>query len=184
MRVNHLFRSVFGGQAEGVARWAEPAQHIYRETGHELVLVYRGVTQCEIDAVSSAPAAFALVVEPPLLMLLFRFGDAIPWSVARCQWSEVPAAERCESCGDGVDSQGNASVRVCLVDAEEGRVCARRTEPISLFLSRAWSAAIRRLGSRGCSEARYCAALAQFSRRFPHANSLLSLAIATSVEGE
>jgi hypothetical protein len=184
MHLDHMVQSIVEGQLEHAAPWPEPAQHVYRETGHELVLVYQGVTEKEIAAVRWGQAAFALVVEPPLIMLVFRFGDAIPWSVAPCRWHHVPPVERYESSWDNLAPGEHAWVRTTLVDAEGGRVCARRSVPLSPMLTRAWIAAIRRLAGRSCSEARYSAALSQFSKRYQHADRLLSLAIATSVDGE
>src|ERR1700730_4352830 len=56
--------------------------------GHELALLYPGVTEREVAAVKWGKASFALVVEPPLILLCFRFGDAIPWSIAPCPWNQ------------------------------------------------------------------------------------------------
>jgi hypothetical protein len=184
MQLNPMVQSLAGSQVESEAPWPDPAHHRYQETGHELVLAYRGVTDREIAAVQTGQAAFALILEPPLLMLVFRFGDAVPWSVAPCRWQQVPSVDRYESSWEDLAPGECAWVSISLVDAEGGRVCARRTVPLSPILTRAWNAAIRRLAGRSCSEARYSAALSQFSRRFPHANALLSLAIATSVDGE
>src|SRR5947209_5886255 len=76
------------------ARLSARASGAPRQIGHELVLVYRGVTASEARAVGFGKASFALVVEPPLIVLCYRFGDAIPWSAAPYHWHRVPDAER------------------------------------------------------------------------------------------
>jgi hypothetical protein len=184
MHMDRMVQSIVEGPVNNEGIWPEPVQHVYGESGHELVLVYRLVTEREIAAVRWGQAAFALVVEPPLIMLVFRFGDAIPWSVAPCRWHQVPDEERNEAKREDQDPSTQGWVRITLVDAEGGHVCTRRVVPLSTILTRAWNAAVRRMASRACSPARYSAALSQFSRRFPRADGLLSLAIATSVDGE
>lgn len=168
-----------------------------REIGHELVLVYRGVTAKETRAVGFGKASFALVVEPPLIVLCYRFGDAIPWSAAPYHWHRVPDAERlilpepvpadaAETALPGLAeamAPPAAHVRVCLVEAEGGRVCVIRTAKLSAVMTRAWNAAIRRQTNRRCSEGRFTAALAQFYRHFPDPDALLARAVATSVDG-
>jgi hypothetical protein len=179
-----MARSFVDGATESVAVWPDHAQHAYGKPGQELFLVYHGVTEREIAAVKWGQAAFALVVEPPLIMLLFRFGNGIPWSVAPCRWHKIPSAQRFQSSW-AVSAPGeHVCVRATLIDADTCRLCAVRTEPLSPILTRAWNAAIRRQASRSCSEGRYSAALAQFARRFPHARSLLSQALATSMGSE
>jgi hypothetical protein len=184
MHVERRDSSIAGGAVESRAPRLEPARHVLRETGHEFVLAYRGVTEGEISAVRRGKAAIALVVQPPLVMFVFRFGDAIPWTVAPCHWQSVLSVAPDHASRDDREQGEKARVCINLVDADGGRLCARRTVALSPVLTRAWNAAIRRLGNRSCSLARYSAAMAQFSRRFPEADALLSLAVASSVEGE
>lgn len=166
-----------------------------RQIGYELVLVHRGVTASEARAVGFGKASFALVVEPPLIVLCYRFGDVIPWSAAPYHWHRVPDAERlilpepeealdaADTALPGLTTSSPAKVRVCLVEADGGRVCVIRSAKLSAVMARAWNSAIRRQSSRTCSEARFKAALAQFHRHFPAADSLLARAVATSVDG-
>jgi hypothetical protein len=161
-----------------------PAQPPADDSGYELVLVYQGVTDEEVSAVRWGRASFGLVVEGPLIMLCYQFGDSIPWSVAPCRWNQFPASERLTATWDDPHSGAQAHLRVSLVEAADGRVLTHRAAPLSRSLTRAWIAAIRRQAIRNCCDARYNAALSQFSRRFPRPDDLLAMAIATSVEGE
>jgi hypothetical protein len=162
----------------------EPGLHNLPENGHELVLVFQGVSHREISAVRWGQASFALVVEPPLIVLCYRFGEAIPWSLAPCRWNQFSAWDRMNAHCDEHTFLAQSRLRVSLVEAADGRVLAQRVAPLSRALSRAWIAAIRRQALQNCSNARYSAALAQFMRRFPRPDLLLGMAIATSVDGE
>ncbi|HEV3165203.1 MAG TPA: hypothetical protein VGZ22_14345 [Isosphaeraceae bacterium] len=166
------------------APWPDVARHSLKDADHELVLVYRGVTERETRAVGFGRASFALVVEPPLIMLCYRFGDAIPWSLAPYRWHRIRPVERFASSRELQGAGAKANVRVSLVEAESERLRVCRVAPLSIALTRAWNAAIRRHVGKSCTEARFSAALAQFSRRYPHPESLLTHAIATSVDGE
>lgn len=166
------------------AAWSESARHTYREAGHELILAHRTVTEREAHAVGFGTASFALVVEPPVLILCYQFGEAIPWSVAPYRWHLLPPAERFVTPFESIDSADRAIVRVSLVDERSGRLRARRNVPLSLTITRAWNAFVRRHASRSCSTPRYNAALSQFFRRFPTTEELLGYAIATSSDGD
>lgn len=164
--------------------WSDTVRQTYPEAGHELVLAHRGVSDRQARAVGFGPASFALVVEPPLLILCYQFGDAVPWSVAPYRWHLLSPMERYVTPFESVDSSARALVRISLVDESTGRLRARRDVPLSITITRAWNAFVRRHASRSCSEARYNAALTQFFRRFPTTEALLSYAIATSLDGE
>jgi hypothetical protein len=163
---------------------AEPALNALRETGHELVLSYEGVSHREISAVRWGQASFALIVEPPLIVLSYRFGEAIPWALAPFRWNEFSTRDRMTAQWDEQEFLAQPNLRVSLVESSDGRVLANRVAPLSRSLSRAWVAAIRRQGIQRCSNARYSAALSQFTRRFPRPDALLGMAIATSIDGE
>jgi hypothetical protein len=168
----------------GPPHWAEPAHHSYRDAAHELTLIYHGVTEREMAAVQWGEASFALVVEPPLIVLCYRFGNGIPWSVAPCRWQRVPSSDRLLGPVPSAFPEVEGHVKVTLVEASDNRILVRRLAPLAPALTRAWNAAMRRQALQHCSEARYSAALAQFARRFPRADALLGLALATSIDGE
>jgi hypothetical protein len=171
-------------ESANLVPWPEPPRATARDADHDLLLVFRGVTDREIRAVGFGQAAFALVVDTPLMVLCYRFGDAIPWSLAPYHWHRIPPAKRYVAVGDSNESEAQAKVRISLMEAEGNRLRVRRIAPLSVSLTRAWNSAIRKQAGKSCSEARYLAALAQFVRRYPNSNSLLSRAIATSVDGK
>jgi hypothetical protein len=162
----------------------EPNPQGLQHPSHELVLVYPGITEREIAAVKWGKASFALVVEPPLILLCFRFGDAIGWSIAPCPWNQNPGAGGMLANENDLGMVMISSVCVSLIDASTSVTRAQRVVPLSRSMSRAWVASMRRQSLQHCSNARYRAALAQFCRRFPRPDTLVAQAIASSVDGE
>lgn len=143
---------------------------------HELILFYRGVTDREIRSVEAGRAEIALVVEPPLIVLCYRFGDAIPWSLVAYQWRQFTHP--------GPIGRGSRTgLKVRLIEAGDGEVRARRTLPLSRGLVLAWDAAIGLQAARNCSEARYAAALVQFGRAYPRPHDVLARALVVSTDG-
>jgi hypothetical protein len=111
--------------------WLEEAEYQYRLGSHGLVLAPRGVTPRHEAAVGRAGAEFALVVEEPLFVLGYRFGDVMPWSwAAPYNWHFAPPAERVVPAAVPLTPETYArlwaTLWITLVDAADGRVRVRR----------------------------------------------------------
>lgn len=77
------------------ARRHTGAEYRYRRGDHELVLSLHGITDLQAEAVAGGEAEFALMIEGPLLVLGYRFGDAVPWAAtAPLHWQGLPPEER------------------------------------------------------------------------------------------
>src|SRR3954451_10298344 len=105
--------------------WIESAEYQYRLGRHRLTLAFPGVPSRLEAAVGGAEAEFALVVEGPLLVLGYRFGDAVPWSwAAPYNWHFAPAAERVVPAAIDLtpDTYARlwATLWITLVDAADG----------------------------------------------------------------
>jgi hypothetical protein len=125
-----------------ISRWPEGAHYVFRREQHELLIFLAGASAEEIAALARGqPHELALVAEPPILLFLYRFGDpgeGIPWGVAPYSWHLLPTSERVLPPG-GVAS----SLRVSLIDATTGLLCAVRDLPLSPDFTRALHEAIR-----------------------------------------
>ncbi len=141
---------------------------------HELILAGLGVDERVIRSVQRDRVDLGLVVEPPLILVCIRFGEAIPWTWAPYHWrrpdGEAPDEPRIRT-----------KLGITMVDPE-GRIRVRRTRPLARGVAMAWTAAIEHLADLGCSRARYAAALAQFGRLQTCPLALLSRAIVLSVD--
>src|SRR5262249_9795664 len=63
-----------------VRHWPEGTQFRSWPGGHELTLFMGNVHGDLVDDVRRGPAEFALIVEPPVIVLAYRFGTTIPWT--------------------------------------------------------------------------------------------------------
>ena len=109
------------------APWLEGAEYQYRLGRHRLILALRGVPGHREAAVGRAEAEFALVVEGPLLVFGYRFGDATPWSwAAPYNWHFAPPAERVVPAAIDLTPESYArlwaTLWITLVDIDDGRV--------------------------------------------------------------
>lgn len=107
--------------------WPECAQYAYRGGGHELVLFLGAPSNAERDSVRIGLAEFALFVEPPVIVIVYRFAPALPWSDAPFSWHLVPEDERVlPPPVDDAPPAERGMLAVTLVDATTGLVRALR----------------------------------------------------------
>jgi hypothetical protein len=107
------------------------AEYQYRLGTHRLVLSVSGATEQHEAAVGRAEAEFMLVVEGPLLVLGYRFGEGTPWSwTAPFNWHFTAAAERVAPAAIALTPETYArlwaTLWITLVDTDDGRVCTCR----------------------------------------------------------
>jgi len=139
---------------------------------YELLISLRRPSEQQLDAVLHGVAEFALAVEDPAILMAFRFGDAIPWSVATYERGE-PTSHRM---GYPVDRSSRperrAHLDVLLIDTESGQPRASRSVVLWLDFS-------RRLDDAVCDQSRsrfdpseWRRARSRLERRFPTAEIL------------
>src|SRR4051794_21599374 len=75
----------------GRRHWPEGTQYSYGLNGHELTLFLAGVDDQLVDEVKYGEAEFAVIVEHPVLVLAYRFGQSIRWSDVPYTWHLQPA---------------------------------------------------------------------------------------------
>lgn len=74
--------------------WPELAQYNYRAGEYELVLFLKHPNVNEVQAVQNGPFEMRLYAKGRLIVLAYRFGDAIPWSDAPYSIHLVPPEQR------------------------------------------------------------------------------------------
>ena len=134
----------------GRTSWSEAAEYNYRAGQHELRLFWRHPMPAEIQAVKHGRVDFALLVEKDIIFLLFRFGNAVPWSEAPYSWHlvkrKVPGeADLPEPHGS---SEGRDLLTIILVNAATGIIEALRVVSWSPAFSAALRLAIRDQAAR------------------------------------
>jgi hypothetical protein len=147
-----------------IRRWPETPQYNVRSGHHELVLFLADPTDREVESVRQGPAEFALHVEPPMILLLYRFEPGIPWGDAPFSIHRVPEAER-ELPASLLTPEARALLHVLLVDASTGLLRAIRAVSLSAQFSAALHGAIRAQAIAEWDPAKYDAKLSEIYNR-------------------
>ncbi len=167
----------------GRRKWPEGVEYNCRSGGHELRLFFDSPSASEIEAVRIGECEFALVMEGPVIFLMYKFGVAINWSDAPYSWHLVPEDQRTLPEPEGPETR--ALLQVVLIDAASGLVRALRALTFSPVFTRALHAAIRAQADMiWAGKASYDAALADAYRRYPASTDLLRGAVARTFGGE
>lgn len=165
----------------GKVRWDEGVEYAWRGGGHELRLFFASPSAKEIRAIRKGMAEYALVVAPPVVLLLFRFGSM--------EWSDAPYTIHLEGEQDRTpppDVAGEARYLLTnlLVDAATGILQAIRVVSLSHTFTKALHAAIRDQLAAPFDRAAYDAHLDRLYRENPTSMRLLRLATARCAAGD
>lgn len=167
----------------GRTRYPEAVQYLYRAGGHELLFWLRSPTRDEVESIRRGQAWFALYVEQPLIVLLYRFDSAIDWSDAPFSIHLVPPDQRALPAALGEAEESRALLQIVLVDADTGIVRALRQLTWSPAFTAVVHAAIREQAAKPWDVAAYDRALAALYQRFPTSEALLRAAVARTEGG-
>lgn len=168
---------------DGRKGWPETVEYNFRRGEHELRMFLRSPSNEEVEAVARAECEFALVYEAPVIIVLSRFGLAIPWREAPFSWYLVPESERVLP--DPKTNRTPMQLLVILVEASSGIVLATRALRLTVEFTSALHAAIRSQAAAGWpGHAAYDRALASIHRQCPHGTDLLRHALARCHGGE
>ena len=108
-----------GAARRGRRHWPEGTQYSYGLNGHELTLFLAGVDDQLVDDVKYGEAEFAVIVEHPVLVLAYRFGQSIRWSDVPYTWHLQPA--RCRVTPPlEASPESRALLWITLVGADDG----------------------------------------------------------------
>jgi hypothetical protein len=158
-------------------------QYNFRDGAHELLLWLGSPSPAEVADIRQGEAEFALVVEPPVIVLLYRFGRSIRWSDAPYSWHRVPAGQRTlpEPLPEG--EEGRALLQIVLVDAATGIVRALRAVTLAPAFTAALHLAIREQARQPWDSNAYDRALQRLYARYPTSEAMLAQAAARTTGG-
>jgi len=152
--------------------------------GPELLLSLRKPTTSEIESVRRGPSRFALLVEPPVIWLLYRFQPDLPWAGAAYTVHLFPANEQPE-CVLFTSSTQRLTLTVTLLDADSAMVLGRRVVSLSPAFSRALVAAVQAQSMASwCGERTFRRKLALMRKQYPRIKDMLRAAVARTKGGE
>jgi hypothetical protein len=109
----------------GRNNWREGTQFACSPSGLELTLFRRDISEDVIADVRRGPAEFALIVDLPLIVLAYRFGNSISWNDVPYCWHLQPAGRRAIPVLDR-SPEARMLVWVSLVGTHDGIIHAQR----------------------------------------------------------
>jgi hypothetical protein len=163
----------------GCSSWPEGTRYQFGLSGHELLICRLGIGPDLEEAVRRGPAEFALIVEPPLIVLAYRFGRVIPWSTAPFSWHMLPGDERVLP--EPTERPERSLLWISAVAAEDGIIRAQRGMTLSPEFTTALHQAIVSQAEEEFDPAAYIRAIGTLYLGHPEPDELPSLALAHSV---
>lgn len=146
--------------------WPELAQYNYRGGEHELVLFFNHPTPEEIHDVARGEVDFALYERGAQIVMLYRFGQALPWSDAPYSIHLVPTEERVLP---PETAEGAELLHVVLVNAATGIIAALRAIAIPQDFLQVLYSAIHRQAALPFTRAIYNGELESLFARYDSA---------------
>lgn len=126
----------------GRSQWPEGAQYSYGLNGHELTLFLTDINEQLVYDARFGEAEFALIVERPLLVLSYRFGESIPWSDVPYAWHMQSAHCRVTPPVES-SPESRALLWITIVGADDGIIHAQRGMTLAPAFTRTLHDAIR-----------------------------------------
>jgi hypothetical protein len=134
-RVGELF-------CRGRRTWPEGGQFTYSPGGLELTLFLSEIHDEVVNEVRRGEVELALIVELPLIVLNYRFGQSIPWNDVPYSWHMQPASWRVIPSVDH-SLESRALLWITLVSTDDGIIHAQRGVTLSPSFTRSLHGAIR-----------------------------------------
>jgi hypothetical protein len=164
----------------GRETWPEGAQFSCNPGGHELTLFYSDICEKMVDGVRRGQAEFAIIVEHPVLVLAYRFGQSIPWGDVPYSWHVQPVSWRVVPALDQ-SPEARTLLWISLVGAEDGIIRAQRGLTLSPGFTRTLHDAIRAQAMMAFDSAKCASVISKIFLNYPSTVDRLSLAAAQTV---
>ena len=172
-RVGELFHS-------GIRSWPEGAQFHCGPGHYELMLFHAEVGEDLVEEVRRGPAEFALIVEPQVIVLAYRFGERIPWQDIPYSWHLQPA-ERQVIPPVVPSPEARSLLWITMVGARDGIIHAQRGMTLSPSFTRTLHNAIRDQAARAFDPEECTGAISSIYLDYPHTVDRLSIAAVRTI---
>jgi len=136
-----------------------------------------------VNEVGRGQAEFAIIVEPSLLVLAYRFGHSIPWNDVPYSWHLQPVGSQEVPFPDH-SREARALLWISLVGAADGIIHAQRGMTLSPDFTRALHDAIRTQAVRAFDAQECTSAISRVFLNYPSTVDRLSLAVARTMGNE
>jgi len=167
----------------GRETWPEGGQFTYSPGGLELTLFLSDIREDVVNEVRRGEVELALIVELPLIVVTYRFGQSIPWNdvpyswhLQPVSWRVVPSVER--------SLESRALLWITLVGAEDGIIHAQRGVTLSPSFTRSLHGAIRTQALMAFDPEECTTAVSKVFLNYPTTVDRLALAEARTMGNE
>ncbi len=160
--------------------WPEGVQFNCGPGHYELVLFHAEIGADLVEAVRRGPAEFALIVEPQVIVLAYRFGELIPWQDIPYSWHLQPAARQVIP-SVVPSSEARSLLWITMVGARDGIIHAQRGMTLSPSFTRTLHTAIRDQAARSFDPEECTGAISSIYLEYPHTVDRLSIAAARTM---
>ena len=167
----------------GRQSWPEGSEFAYSPGGLELTLFQSNIPRETVDAVRCGQVEIALIVELPLIVLAYRFGEALSWHDVPYSWHMQPASWRVVPSVEH-SPQARALLWITLVDAEDGVIQAQRGVTLSPSFTRSLRDAIRTQALMPFDPAECTTAISKIFLNYPSTVDRLVLAKVRTIGNE
>ena len=175
-RVGELF-------CRGRKTWPEGGQFTYSPGGLELTVFFSDIREDVVNEVRRGEVELALIVELPLIVVTYRFGQSIPWNdvpyswhLQPVSWRVVPSVER--------SLESRALLWITLVGAEDGIIHAQRGVTLSPNFTRLLHGAIRTQALMAFDPEECTSAISKVFLNYPTTVERIALAEARTMGNE
>jgi hypothetical protein len=163
--------------------WPEGGQFTYSPGGLELTLFLSDIREDVVNEVRRGEVELALIVELPLIVVTYRFGQSIPWNdvpyswhLQPVSWRVVPSVER--------SLESRALLWITLVGADDGIIHAQRGVTLSPSFTRSLHGAIRTQALMAFDPEECTTAVSKVFLNYPTTVDRLALAEARTMGNE
>jgi hypothetical protein len=145
-----------------------------------LALFHAVIRSDVVDEVRRGPAEFALIVEPHVIVLGYRFGELIPWQDIPYSWHLQPPARQIIP-PVVLSPEARSLLWITLVGARDGIIHAQRGMTLSPLFTHALHNAIGDQAARAFDPEGCTAAISSIYLRYPQTVDRLSIATARTM---
>jgi hypothetical protein len=168
---------------KGRNTWPEGGHFVCSPSGHELTVCRSDINADLIDEVRFGQSEFALVVEPPVIVLAYRLGQSDSWNDVSFCWHLQPEEWRVVPSVD-LSPEARALLWITLVGSEDGVIHAQRGVTLSPCFTRTLHTAIRNQAMSVFDPEECTTAVSKIFLWYPTAVDRLALAIARTQGNE
>jgi hypothetical protein len=167
----------------GREKWPEGSQVTFSPGGLELTLFLSDIREDIVDEVRRGEVELVLIVELPLIVLAYRFGQSIPWNDVPYSWHLQPASWRVVP-SVKCTLEARTLLWITLVGANDGIIHAQRGVTLSPSFTHSLHESIRAQALMAFDPEECTSAISKVFLNYPTTVDRLALAEARTMGNE